>query len=70
MRRLLVLGVMAVLALAGCGGGEVREISAANLPSTKDSTFVYLSNLDIVTDWDPASSYSTRSWRCRTSMTR
>ncbi|MEU7692190.1 ABC transporter substrate-binding protein [Microbispora sp. SCL1-1] len=58
MRRLLVLGVMAVLALAGCGGGEVREISAANLPSTKDSTFVYLSNLDIVTDWDPASSYS------------
>ncbi|WP_432866427.1 ABC transporter substrate-binding protein [Microbispora rosea] len=58
MRRLLVLGVMAVLALAGCGGGEVREISAANLPSTKDSTFVYLSNLDVVTDWDPASSYS------------
>ncbi|MEV4297891.1 ABC transporter substrate-binding protein [Microbispora rosea] len=58
MRRLLVLGVMAVLALAGCGGGEVREISAANLPSTKDSTFVYLHHLDIVTDWDPASSYS------------
>ncbi|TQS24724.1 ABC transporter substrate-binding protein [Microbispora sp. KK1-11] len=58
MRRLLVLGVMAVLALAGCGGGEVREISAANLPSAKDSTFVYLSNLDVVTDWDPASSYS------------
>ncbi|MEV5741361.1 ABC transporter substrate-binding protein [Microbispora rosea] len=58
MRRLLVLGVMAVLALAGCGGGEVREISAANLPPTKDSTFVYLSNLDVVTDWDPASSYS------------
>ncbi|MEU8273739.1 ABC transporter substrate-binding protein [Microbispora bryophytorum] len=58
MRRLLVLGVMAVLALAGCGGGEVPSISAANLPSAKDSTFVYLSNLNVVTDWDPASSYS------------
>ncbi|MEN3538516.1 ABC transporter substrate-binding protein [Microbispora sp. ZYX-F-249] len=58
MRRFLVLGVLAVLALAGCGGGEAREISAANLPSAKDSTFVYLHHLDIVTDWDPASSYS------------
>ncbi|GGO25569.1 peptide ABC transporter substrate-binding protein [Microbispora rosea subsp. aerata] len=58
MRRLLVLGVMAVLALTACGGGEVPEVTAANLPSTKDSTFVYLHHLDIITDWDPASSYS------------
>ncbi|WP_169948834.1 ABC transporter substrate-binding protein [Microbispora sp. H11081] len=58
MRRFLVLGVLAVLALAGCGGGEVREISSVNLPSAKDSTFVYVHHLDIVTDWDPASSYS------------
>ncbi|MEV7808182.1 ABC transporter substrate-binding protein [Microbispora sp. NPDC088329] len=59
MRRFLVLGMMAVLALAGCGGGdEVQEISAPNLPSAKDSTFVYLHHLGIVADWDPASSYS------------
>ncbi|MBX6384551.1 MAG: ABC transporter substrate-binding protein [Microbispora sp.] len=59
MRRFLVLGVMAVLALTACGGGgEVREISATDLPTTKDSTFVYLHHLDIVTDWDPATSYS------------
>ncbi|RGA05184.1 ABC transporter substrate-binding protein [Microbispora triticiradicis] len=58
MRRFLVLGVMAVLALTGCGGGEPAAISAAGLPSAKDSTFVYLHHLDIVTDWDPASSYS------------
>lgn len=59
MRRFLVLGVMAVLALAGCGGGgEVTGVPAASLSSAKDSTFVYLHHLDIVTDWDPASSYS------------
>ncbi|ETK31271.1 ABC transporter substrate-binding protein [Microbispora sp. ATCC PTA-5024] len=58
MRRILILGVVAVLALAGCGGGEVRDTSAASLPTTKDATFVYLDNLDIVTDWDPATSYS------------
>src|SRR5690242_16108218 len=58
MRRILILGVVAVLALAGCGGGEVRDTAAASLPTTKDATFVYLDNLDIVTDWDPATSYS------------
>ncbi|GIH73088.1 ABC transporter substrate-binding protein [Sphaerimonospora thailandensis] len=71
MRRFLVsrvLAVLAVLALAGCGGGEVRDGSApadssisgspGGMPATKDATFVYLDNLDIVTDWDPASSYS------------
>lgn len=58
MRRFLVLGVMAVLALTGCGGGEPAAISATGLSSAKDSTFVYLHHLDIVTDWDPASSYS------------
>lgn len=66
MRRFLVLGVVAALALAGCGGGEVRGGtssgssggSSTGMPSTKGATFVYLYNLDVVTDWDPASSYS------------
>jgi peptide/nickel transport system substrate-binding protein len=58
MRRLLVLGVVVVLALAGCGGGAASDTSAVIVSSPQDSNFVYVSNLDIVTDWDPATSYS------------
>jgi peptide/nickel transport system substrate-binding protein len=58
MRRLLVAGLVAVLALAGCGGGEVRETTAVSPSSAKDATFVYVHHLDIITDWDPATSYS------------
>src|SRR5690606_7746753 len=62
MRRFLVLGIVAVLALAGCGGGEGRGGSSSGsspgMPSTKGATFVYLHNLEVITDWDPASSYS------------
>ncbi|MEW9534262.1 ABC transporter substrate-binding protein [Microbispora sp. NPDC049125] len=58
MRRFLALGVVAVLALAGCGGGQVRATGAAVLPSTKEATFVYVQNVDVVTDWDPGISYS------------
>src|SRR4051795_6306588 len=58
MRRLLVLGLVAVLALTGCGGGSVAETTAGTTTSPKDSNFVYVSNLDIITDWDPATSYS------------
>ncbi|GII57060.1 peptide ABC transporter substrate-binding protein [Planotetraspora thailandica] len=58
MRRLLVLGVVAALALAGCGGGTASDTSAVSAPSPQDSKFVYVANLDIITDWDPATSYS------------
>lgn len=66
MCRFLALVFVAVLVLAGCGGGEVRGKVTGGVtrspiqgtPSTKDSTFVYLHNFDIVTDWDPASSHS------------
>ncbi|MEZ0076689.1 ABC transporter substrate-binding protein [Planotetraspora sp. GP83] len=59
LRVLGVVGVVAVLALAGCGGGAVRDTTVESSPSSfKDATFVYLSNLDVVTDWDPGTSYS------------
>ncbi|MBP2707572.1 ABC transporter substrate-binding protein [Microbispora sp. RL4-1S] len=61
MRRFLVpgvLGLMAALALAGCGGGEVRGTSMPGPPTGNQATFVYLQNVDVVTDWDPATSYS------------
>ncbi|GAA4565283.1 ABC transporter substrate-binding protein [Planotetraspora kaengkrachanensis] len=58
MRRLLILGLVAFLALTGCGGGTVAETTAGTTTSPKDSKFVYVSNLDVITDWDPATSYS------------
>ncbi|GII93897.1 ABC transporter substrate-binding protein [Sinosporangium siamense] len=67
-RRLLAIGTAAALALvAACGGGQVRgsgDRSPGAAPSgaagggAVDTTFVYAPNLDVVTDWDPASSYS------------
>ncbi|TMR90807.1 ABC transporter substrate-binding protein [Nonomuraea basaltis] len=69
-KRLLVAGVTGALALtaSACAGGQVRgaggtpEPQASGTQSTaaqaNDSTFVYVPNLDVVTDWDPATSYS------------
>jgi peptide/nickel transport system substrate-binding protein len=69
-KRLLVAGVTSVLALtaSACAGGQVRggggtpqPQPSGSQPATtqaNDSTFVYVPNLDVVTDWDPATSYS------------
>ncbi|MEV0387868.1 ABC transporter substrate-binding protein [Nonomuraea sp. NPDC050643] len=73
-KRLLVAGVTGVLALtaSACAGGQVRgaggtpepEASTGSQPAAtqaaqaNDGTFVYAPNLDVVTDWDPATSYS------------
>ncbi|MFI6816184.1 ABC transporter substrate-binding protein [Nonomuraea sp. NPDC050328] len=61
------------LALTACGGGQVRGADRTPQPAgtatgtpatttaattTNDDTFVYAPNLDVVTDWDPATSYS------------
>ncbi|MBO3751874.1 ABC transporter substrate-binding protein [Streptosporangiaceae bacterium NEAU-GS5] len=61
MRRMtsaarVVLAVLTAAMLAGCGHGETRPPAVP--ADLKDATFVYVSNLDIVTDWDPATSYS------------
>ncbi|MGN9847120.1 ABC transporter substrate-binding protein [Nonomuraea sp. H19] len=71
-KRLLVAGVTGALALtaSACAGGQVRgaggtpqpQASSSGSPTTaaqaNDGTFVYAPNLDVVTDWDPATSYS------------
>ncbi|MFG1706453.1 ABC transporter substrate-binding protein [Nonomuraea sp. M3C6] len=73
-KRLLVAWVAGALALtaSACAGGQVRgaggtprpESSGGSQPAAtqaaqaNDSTFVYVPNLDVVTDWDPATSYS------------
>ncbi|MFI7443235.1 ABC transporter substrate-binding protein [Nonomuraea indica] len=69
-KRLLVAGVAGAVAMAAsaCAGGQVRGAGGTPQPSTStgpsaaaqanDATFVYAPNLDVVTDWDPASSYS------------
>ncbi|GGO65808.1 ABC transporter substrate-binding protein [Nonomuraea cavernae] len=69
-KRLLVAGVTGavVLAASACAGGQVRGAGGTPQPSgsttqsaaaqANDATFVYAPNLDVVTDWDPASSYS------------
>ncbi|RCG29853.1 ABC transporter substrate-binding protein [Sphaerisporangium album] len=49
---------------AACGGGQVRGAQGGGTPQAgsasgaADATFVYVPNLDVVTDWDPATSYS------------
>ncbi|MFI6599368.1 ABC transporter substrate-binding protein [Nonomuraea sp. NPDC050536] len=47
------------LAISACGGGKVRG-AQTNQPASQagDSAFVYASNLDVITDWDPAASSS------------
>ncbi|WP_336206308.1 ABC transporter substrate-binding protein [Nonomuraea sp. LPB2021202275-12-8] len=70
-KRLLLAGVAGAVALAAsaCAGGQVRgadrspqpstgETAAAQAAESNDATFVYAPNLDVVTDWDPATSYS------------
>lgn len=42
----------AAVAVAGCSGGTVRKAPAQSKP------FVYSFSLNVVTDWDPATSYS------------
>ncbi|ETK31281.1 ABC transporter substrate-binding protein [Microbispora sp. ATCC PTA-5024] len=63
-KRLLAAGAVAAVTLtaAACAGGKVRGAEGTPQPgasqSAADATFVYVPNLDVVTDWDPASSYS------------
>ncbi|MCF6474594.1 ABC transporter substrate-binding protein [Nonomuraea sp. MG754425] len=72
-KRLLVAGVAGVLVLTAtaCAGGQVRGAGGTPQPETSggspagqpggqanDNTFVYAPNSDVVTDWDPATSYS------------
>ncbi|MBF8185953.1 ABC transporter substrate-binding protein [Nonomuraea sp. K274] len=70
-KRLLVAWLTGALALTAtaCAGGQVRGAGGTPQPQTagsaatqagqaNDSTFVYAPNLDVVTDWDPATSYS------------
>jgi peptide/nickel transport system substrate-binding protein len=73
-KRLLVAWVTGALALtaSACAGGQVRGAGGTPQPAASsggqpaatpaaqanDSTFVYVPNLDVVTDWDPATSYS------------
>jgi peptide/nickel transport system substrate-binding protein len=71
-KRLLVAGVAGAVAMtaSACAGGQVRGADRTPKPSAttsdstvaatkaNDATFVYAPNLDVVTDWDPATSYS------------
>ncbi|GAA2213356.1 ABC transporter substrate-binding protein [Nonomuraea monospora] len=72
-KRLLVAGLAGVLALtaSACAGGQVRGAGGTPQPQpssgspagqaggpANDATFVYAPNQDVVTDWDPATSYS------------
>ncbi|MFC7593409.1 ABC transporter substrate-binding protein [Nonomuraea antimicrobica] len=68
-KRLLVAGVAGVLVLtaSACAGGQVRGAGGTPSPQASggtpaaqanDRTFVYAPNQDVVTDWDPATSYS------------
>lgn len=50
--------VLSAMSLAACSGGTVRQTSSAPSGAAASSTFVYAPNLDVVTDWDPATSYS------------
>ncbi|NUR87257.1 MAG: ABC transporter substrate-binding protein [Nonomuraea sp.] len=67
-KRLLVAAVV-LTATTACAGGQVRGAggtpkpanpgsSASASASSNSATFVYAPNLDVVTDWDPATSYS------------
>ena len=80
MRRLptALLAAALAVALAACGGGQIRGASSSQNPpadtgsgassagsasstdsaATGSNTFVYSYHLNVVTDWDPATSYS------------
>lgn len=55
MRALLRIGAAAValVAVAACTGKAPTTST-----SSSDATFAYLNNLDVMTEWDPATSYS------------
>ncbi|ADG89646.1 peptide ABC transporter substrate-binding protein [Thermobispora bispora] len=60
-KRLLAAGAVVAMALTAtaCAGGQVRgSQSPAASGAPTDATFVYVPNLEVVTEWDPASSYS------------
>ena len=53
--------VVAALTLAACTGGGTNVVRPQAGPAgvkVQEATFVYVSHLEIVTDWDPATSYS------------
>ncbi|MEU0570558.1 ABC transporter substrate-binding protein [Nonomuraea sp. NPDC005983] len=53
MRRRLAAAVALILSVAACATpAEVRQAQPG------DAAFVYAQNLDVVTDWDPSTSYS------------
>ena len=49
--------MLGVAVLSACTGGTVKPASS-NSAGAGDATFVYAPNLEVVTDWDPATSYS------------
>lgn len=57
--RLAVIGVTAVLAAAGVAGCSDNS-GGSGAPA--DDTFVYSASRPVVTDWDPATSYSNELW--------
>ncbi len=63
MKSIAAFGAIVVAAsmLAACSGGSVKPSDSTASPSGSSSvsdTFVYAPNLDVITDWDPATSYS------------
>ncbi|WP_283138089.1 ABC transporter substrate-binding protein [Rhizohabitans arisaemae] len=56
--RTLALVSALGLAVAGCSGGEVRRPAASSAPAAPTAPFVYAFNLDVITNWDPATSSS------------
>jgi peptide/nickel transport system substrate-binding protein len=58
MKRILAVGaaLTALSLVAACGGGEVRGGGGGG--ASADNTFIYSHNLNIITEWDPAMSYS------------
>lgn len=50
--RSLALAAAVAVTVTGCSGGAVRKTASSS------SAFVYSFNLNVVTDWDPATSYS------------
>ena len=58
-RRLIPVALSVTLALAGCAGGAVRGAgTSSGTAAAGAETFVYSYHLNVVTDWDPATSYS------------
>lgn len=49
--------LLSLTLLTACSGGAVRSAGTTS-GAAAGATFVYAPNLDVVTDWDPATSYS------------